>query len=1202
MADNKYCNLPGPSKISDTFGRINDGFALVEQDMNDRTSTDSSLQQQITTEQQARIAADTAHQQSTTAHPAQNITYSGSVSGQSNVKGALDKLQEEVDAIVSVPNDGNAEIVQAREDLDGTVYPTLGARLDHMEESLIQKPTITSTLRNGLNLITTDQASPMDGTVYGRTLVNILGKDGGCESLAPFTTAGTSPPTVSTTQKRSGSSSIKVAVSGQTSYAFKDFNYPLDSSKQYILACWIYVESQTAGDVSVSLRDIGTNTSRYSCIANMATVGSWQFLYTKIPTANVLAGNGFRLVIGTLSSTTFVAYVDDIRLYELSTADYNAIGTTYTGEQIDGFIPYVDSIQHLQGAAIRKFGKNLYDGEIVATGAVPTILLGANGDLDLTSDAVAFRFVTIRKYAVIPGNTYTLSCFATNVSGPNTPTISVRKGSDGSPLTTALTGTGKVSITFNVGSEKEIQLFIYASQSTATVQRKRYEQVQLELGTTVTSYEPRNDDYVYIPTKLASSVDGTVRDSVDIRTGQVTRRWRTDFVLDGSYAWVFSDDSTGYKRVNFPFATPYGGLPNSDRFYCTKNDGSPLTSKAFNSQDGTNQIGTGSNGLQVTISDSDSGWGEDFQPSTAEIKAYFFGWKMNNGTFGQPYNGSGTKTWIPLNATSNTGAVTTVPTVPSSAITSGTYDYYRLSYQLATTVTEAVEGFEGSIGLHDGGNAVELLEGVIVREKVTPQTSSTTAHINNTTFPSSQLKNRASQIIRIYKNGLPDPNWSVVSDANAYGLVRASISLTMYDPTAEYTVTYIALDRYKLTSNAVEASVTYQANMSGVVGDLVQRMADNETKDTVQDWALDWVEAKADNNAFDIVKLFEMPFYLYHQATINGNFDIAQRGTSFNITPTSVTYTLDRWRLDNNPEGGTMPTMVLSQQRLMDIPGSAYFCRLNVNGAGEGYGNSANCTLNQFVENGTRYLCGAGKKLTLSFWARSSIAGKRLGFHLEQKYGSGGSPTTEEIMSGTTVTLTSAWTKYSFTFTTFSLEGKTFGANNDDSVAIRFWYIWGSDYQSRFGATTPETFGGAGNIDIAQVKLNAGESALPFQPRSFAEELALCQRYFEKSYEVDVAPQSNNPIGMVAFGANSGVPQTFHVDFKVRKRAIPSVYTYSPFSTNPGGTGSSARYFVGTIEATDGIINYIGTSGFNMEALTTIDQSRAFHWTADAEL
>ena len=234
------------------------------------------------------------------------------------------------------------------------------------------------------------------------------------------------------------------------------------------------------------------------------------------------------------------------------------------------------------------------------------------------------------------------------------------------------------------------------------------------------------------------------------------------------------------------------------------------------------------------------------------------------------------------------------------------------------------------------------------------------------------------------------------------------------------------------------------------------------------------------------------------QAIINGNFDIWQRGIT-NTNPTSTTYpAADRYKVEYI--FASPPTNIIHSRQILtpgDIPNSYFYYRIAPDGAGT-LAAGTYYLLHQYVENGVRNLCGNGKKITVSFWARSSIANKRLSVEIEENYGTGGSPSAVEDLTAQLITLSSSWTKYTMTFTTNTLVGKTFGTNNDDNFRLTFWLAWGSTYQSRVGAASTESFIGSGNIDIAQVQLCAGDVALPFQPKSYAQELIDCKRYYQK--------------------------------------------------------------------------------------------------------
>jgi len=316
------------------------------------------------------------------------------------------------------------------------------------------------------------------------------------------------------------------------------------------------------------------------------------------------------------------------------------------------------------------------------------------------------------------------------------------------------------------------------------------------------------------------------------------------------------------------------------------------------------------------------------------------------------------------------------------------------------------------------------------------------------------------------------------------------------------------------------------------------------------------------------------------QAVMNGNFDIWQRGTSI-TNPADSAFIADRWKIRNDPGGGTLPTSIIhSVQNLTlgDIQGSKYFYRINTNGAGVNLDGNSYGLQQHFIENGASKLCGLNQKVTVSFLARSSISNKRICPTLQQHYGTGGSPTADEFILGTPITLTSTWTKYTATFTTNTLVGKTFGTAGDDCLVLDLWYMWGSTIGNLSVQTgvSAETYVGAGNIDIAQVILNAGGVALPFQPKSPEEELRACQRYYEAGN------------GRIDTYTSTGVTITSPVWYSTYKRtAVVPTFSSQAYINASGGTYTS--------QSTKGFFS-VATGSAAGGMLYT------YSWTADAEL
>lgn len=321
------------------------------------------------------------------------------------------------------------------------------------------------------------------------------------------------------------------------------------------------------------------------------------------------------------------------------------------------------------------------------------------------------------------------------------------------------------------------------------------------------------------------------------------------------------------------------------------------------------------------------------------------------------------------------------------------------------------------------------------------------------------------------------------------------------------------------------------------------------------------------------------------QAVIDGNFQIAQRaaGAAYAAPPNFSYPVFDLWKAYYDVDGGTPPTITHSQGAITpgDLDKSSFCYKISVDGAGSSYGNSSYYTLLHYVENGVRNLCGDGKKVTVSFWARSTISGKRLGFLLYQHYGTGGSPSSASQYGGTNWTLTSTWTKYTQTIDTTSLAGKTFGTDRNDYLRLTFWLQWGSSLANQVGASTAETWVGSGDIEIAQVQLCAGDTALPFEPKTYAEELRACQRYFQ------ILGWDNNyghPVGPSTVSTGSSLVQ-FPVNFPVAMRIGPAV------SIN--GTRGTDWY----LAASAGAVNTTGTFGYQggtVRGVTLIFSSGTF--------
>ena len=208
---------------------------------------------------------------------------------------------------------------------------------------------------------------------------------------------------------------------------------------------------------------------------------------------------------------------------------------------------------------------------------------------------------------------------------------------------------------------------------------------------------------------------------------------------------------------------------------------------------------------------------------------------------------------------------------------------------------------------------------------------------------------------------------------------------------------------------------------------------------------------------------------------INGGFDVWQRGTSFTA---DNSFTADRWKTGDGTGGS--PARTASQQTFTlgqtDVPNAHYYLRHDQTGAS----TSGNSSLVQKVEDVTTT---AGQTVTFSFYAKANSS-MTLDARFIQSFGTGGSPSSSTTTTESGVTIGTSWTKYTITKAIPSITGKTLGT---DGIHTSSFII---DIELK--PTTTYMF------EITQVQLELGSVATAFEHRSYGEELALCQRYYQQ--------------------------------------------------------------------------------------------------------
>jgi hypothetical protein len=255
---------------------------------------------------------------------------------------------------------------------------------------------------------------------------------------------------------------------------------------------------------------------------------------------------------------------------------------------------------------------------------------------------------------------------------------------------------------------------------------------------------------------------------------------------------------------------------------------------------------------------------------------------------------------------------------------------------------------------------------------------------------------------------------------------------------------------------------------------------------------------------------------------INGDFAIWQRGTSFTNLQG---FFADRFQV---VQSGSATSMTTSQQSfaLGSAPVAGYEGTFFARNTLTTVGTLTNLDIQHRIENVRTF---ANQTVTLSFWAKADSARSSI-VYLVQNFGSGGS--SEAFTSTPTLSLTTSWTRYSFTLSVASVAGKTIGANNFLGIGIRQVIAAGSV------------------LDIWGVQLEAGSVATPFQTASgsIAGELLLCQRYYQRV----TAGQAYGTVTLTGNGNSTTAARVFFPQIGVRRFPASSTLEYANVILNDG--------------------------------------------------
>jgi hypothetical protein len=340
---------------------------------------------------------------------------------------------------------------------------------------------------------------------------------------------------------------------------------------------------------------------------------------------------------------------------------------------------------------------------------------------------------------------------------------------------------------------------------------------------------------------------------------------------------------------------------------------------------------------------------------------------------------------------------------------------------------------------------------------------------------------------------------------------------------------------------------------------------------------------------------------------INGDAKIVQRGSSFNLTNTSSpVYTLDRFFYRNDsPSPGAVTISRVNETSGKSASGYALKTLVTTVSTTSSLANIGQA-IEGFNISGLKWGTPSAKPVTLSFPFKTSTPGT-YAVCLQ-----GGTPL---VSYNTTFTITAADVYQDVVINIPGPTVSTWEKNNGVGLVLRFDLgsnnnvsssdnVWQTgDFQTSIGVS--KILGVLnGYIEICNIQLEVGNQATEFEYRTYQAELALCQRYYEKSYNPEVNPGTSTTVGLVSIGTQnvfSGSNYTTpgsSVNFRVTKRSTPSITFYDAV----GNSSKISNYFNGgrTDNNSGYSVLYSGNNNFSIYGSNAVGP--AIHYAVDSEL
>jgi hypothetical protein len=303
------------------------------------------------------------------------------------------------------------------------------------------------------------------------------------------------------------------------------------------------------------------------------------------------------------------------------------------------------------------------------------------------------------------------------------------------------------------------------------------------------------------------------------------------------------------------------------------------------------------------------------------------------------------------------------------------------------------------------------------------------------------------------------------------------------------------------------------------------------------------------------------PLAGFRNRIINGNFDIAQRGTSF-AAIANAAYSLDRWTW------GQAGAMVCTVTQSTDVPNNTFQSsyKVDVTTVDSSIAAGDYAFISQKIE-GYNVRDLIGTTFTVSFWVKSP----KTGVHCVSFSNSGQN---RSYIKEYTIAVVNTWEYKTVTVTGGLITAGTWNWTNGEGLEVGFSLATGSTYQTTSDAwQTGDFLGTANQVNVMDntandffltgVQLEPGPVATPFERRPIGTELALCQRYFQVLTALRLA-------GNTTIGNELAWPITYNTAMRAYPTGTSTDFTLNnvqsaaqPFPTNMNAASGGLRIISG---------------------------------------